>query len=318
MAHKFDKWIERITHRIGLKLLALALAVVTWYYIRDLTSFEEVFTDIPLEVLAPDGWAIQERSVNNVEVAFRGSQSDIRTLNISQIRVQVDARNRVIEPTMIIPINLSGVSSPRSVRPIYVDPSEVVLSLDRESDKVVPVRVEQLGQPPDGYDVERISITPSNVTVYGPERRIAAVEHVRIVPIDMEGRIRSFALNRALINPGDNWQARMDVDRVRVEFTIVERAMRQDFTNVPVNILLPPRVASAVTFFPEVVNVSLKGRTDVVSNLNARSIHAYVDGRSITPGDKADIPVEVPVPPGANIIAIDPPTVRVIMQDMPE
>jgi len=315
MALNAEKWVSALLHRKGMKLLALLLAVVTWFYIRELTSFEEVVSDIPLEVLLPDGWAIQERSVNNVEVTFRGSQPDIRALNLNQIRVQVDARNREVEPTLTIKLDRSIVSSPRAVRAVYVDPEEVVLTLDRESDKVVPVRAEQLGQPPDGYDVERIVITPPTVTVHGPERRLAAVEYVRIVPIDMEGRIRSFALNRALITPGDNWQARMDVDRVRVEFTIVERAMRQDFTNVPVKILLPPGATPDITFFPPAVNVSLKGRTDVISNLTARLIHAYVDCSEVEPGVRADLPVEVPVPTGVNIIAIDPPTVRVILQD---
>jgi len=315
MAPEIENMLKSIAHRKGLKVLALTLAAATWYYIRESTSFEEIFNDIPLEVQLPDGWAIQDRSVNTVEVMVRGSQSDIRALNESQIRVQITAKAGKDDPNPIVKIDRSNVSLPRSVRAIYVDPSEVALTLDRETDKQVPVRVEQLGQPPEGFDIEKIVITPPVVTVHGPERRLAAVEYVRTVPIDMEGRIRSFQLNRALMSPGENWQSRMDTDKVRVEFTIVERATRQDFTNVSLKALMPPGGTFDVTFSPPIVNVSLKGRIDVISNLSTRAVHAYVDCTDLKPGVTESIPVEVPIPSGVNIIAIEPPTVRVTIRE---
>jgi YbbR domain-containing protein len=315
MAPNIEKWIDSLLHRKGIKLLAFILAAGTWFYIRELTSFEEVVSDVPVEVLLPDGWAVQERSVNSVEVAFRGSQADIRALNKSQIRVQVDARDKKGEPSVILKIDRSNVTAPRSVRVMYVDPSEFVLTLDRESDKEVPVRVEQLGQVPDGFDIEKIVITPPAVKVHGPERRLASVEYVRTVPIDMEGRIRSFQLNRALMTPGENWQARMDVDKVRVEFTIVERAVLDNFTNVPVRALLPLGFSSDIRFFPDEVNVSLKGRTDVISNLTAKAIYAYVDCATLKLGEDANLPVQVPTPPGVTVLSIEPQVVRVSMRD---
>lgn len=315
MAPEVENILKSLAHRKGLKFLAVALAVATWYYIRESTSFEEVFNDIPLEVQLPDGWAIQDRSVNTVEVMVRGSQSDIRALNESQIRVQITAKAGKDDPNPIVKFDRSNVSLPRSVRAIYVDPSEVALTLDRETDKQVPVRVEQLGQPPEGFDIEKIVITPPVVTVHGPERRLAAVDYVRTVPIDMEGRIRSFQLNRALMSPGENWQSRMDTDKVRVEFTIVERATRQDFTNVSLKALMPPGGTFDVTFSPSTVNVSLKGRIDVISNLSARAVHAYVDCTDLEPGMTEAIPVEVPIPSGVNIIAIEPPSVRVTIRE---
>jgi len=304
-----------VLNRKGLKFLAIMLASVTWLYIRETTSHEEILDNIPVEIVTPDSWAIQERSVNTVSVSFRGSQADLRALSKDQIRVQADARGKNIEPNMILKLDRSNVSAPRSVRAMYVDPGEIVLTLDRESDKQVPVRVDLLGQLPEGFDVESTNITPSVITVHGPERRLANVDFVRTVPIDMEGRIRSFQINRALVTPGENWQARMDVDKVRVEFTIVERTVRRDFTNVPVKVLLPAGETPAVSFSPSSVNVSLKGRSDAISNLSLRVLHAYIDCSSLKPGDSQDLGVEVPTPSGVNIIAIDPPRIRVALPE---
>lgn len=318
MALNVEAWIKLLLQRKGLKLLAVILATVTWLFIRETTSFEQVIADIPVEVNLPEGWAIQERSVNTVEVAFRGSQSDIMALDKSQIRVQADARGRNIEPNMIIKLDRANVSSPRAVRAMYVDPSEIALTLDRETDKVVAVRVDLLGQPPEGFDVVSTNVTPSTVIVHGPERRLANVDSVRTVPIDMEGRIRSFQINRALITPGENWQARMDIDKVRVEFTIVERTVRKDFTNVPVKVLLPPGSSSKVSFTPDIVSVSVKGRTDAISNLTMRAIHAYIDCTALAPGVEQEMPVEMPTPSGVNLIAIEPAKIRVEMKESGE
>jgi YbbR domain-containing protein len=314
MAPSFQSILGKILQRKGLKFLALFLATATWLYIRETTSFEDVVSDVPVEVVVPEGWAIQERSVNTVEVTFRGSQSDIRNLNKSQIRVQVDARGKEVQPQTIVQLDRSNVSAPRAVRAMFVDPSEISLTLDREADKTVPIKVDQLGQPPEGYDIESIVVTPPTVTLHGPERRLAGVESVRTAPIEMEGRIRSFQVNRALITPGENWQARMDIDRVRLEYTIVERSVRRDFTNIAVKALLPPGVVRDVSFAPEFVSISLRGRTDVITNLTRSVIHAFVDCSEVKPGESEDRFVEVPAPAGVSIIAIEPQSVRVEME----
>jgi len=311
MAPDFSKRIDKFMERKGLKLLALVLASITWLYIRETTSFEDVVGDIPVEVLLPEGWAIQERSVNTVEVTFRGSQPDIRALSKSQVRLQVDVRNRDIEQNMLVKLDPSKVSSPRAVRAMYVDPPEMVLTLDRETDKVVPVRVDVLGQPPEGFDLESMTVTPSTITVHGPEQRLAGVDYVRTVPIEMEGRIRSFQVNRALVAPGENWQARMDVDRVRVEFTIVERSVRRDFSDVPVKALRSPGSSRPIILTPALVDVSLRGRSDVMTNLTLRSIHAYIDTAMLTNDTAQEVAVDVPAPAGASVISITPPVVRV-------
>lgn len=318
MANKFKKFIGVVLDRKGLKLLALILASVTWIFIRETTSFEDTIEGVPVEIVLPEGWAIQDRSVNTVEVGLRGSQADIRSLDKDQIQVKADARGRVIEPNMIIRLDPSSVSSPRSVRAMYVDPAEIVLTIDRETYKQVPVRVDLLGQPPDGYDVESTNVTPSEITIHGPERRLEKVDYVRTVPIDMEGRIRSFQLDRNLVTPGENWQARMDLEKVRVEFTIVERLVRRDFTNIFVKALMPPGDNPGVSFSPPSVNVSLKGRSDVISNLTKQSLSAFIDCTDMEAGTTEDRSVVVPTQSGLSIIAVEPSEIRVEMLESPE
>ena len=303
---------------LGKKVIALLLAAITWVTINDLTSYEDVVKEVPLVIQLDEGWAVQERSVSAVSVLVRGSQNDIRLLDRARIQVVVDLRGRKVTDTLFIDLLPSMVESPKSVRPVLVDPGEVRLVLDREQAKTVPITVDILGQPPEGFEVEQVVSIPADATLQGPERRIQNVEGIRTAAIDLEGRLRSFALNRDLVQPSDSWTARLDPPQVRVEVTIVERSARKNFEAVPVGALLPAGHSGSVEFFPAVVNVALKGRADVITNLTVRQIKAFADCSELAPGERKDIPVRVPTPGGVDIIGIDPAQVRAEMSELPE
>ena len=78
---------------------------------------------------------------------------------------------------------------------------------------------------------------------------------------------------------------------------------------------MPPGGSFGVSFTPPTVNVALRGRIDVISNLSARAVHAYVDCTDLKPGTTDSILVEVPIPSGVNIVDIDPPSVRVTIRE---
>jgi YbbR domain-containing protein len=267
--------------------------------------------DIPLTINTPEGWAVQEASAKTVSVTFRGSQNDIRALEKSQIRVEINVREGTSK-SMIIDLNRKNVNAPRSVRALYVEPGAVDLTLDRETEKEVNVEIAQLGDPPDGYIIEDSGVSPGRVKIFGPERRLAEIETVRTEPIDMAGRIRSFSNSIPLAAPSGLLMAKMDVQRVMVSFAISEVTHRRDIKNIPVRILLPPGVSPDVRINPKTVDVSLKGRINIITNLSERSVQAFVDYEDMGDADTAELPVEVTtLVPGINVMIVDPPNVRV-------
>ncbi len=308
-----DRLMDLFTKNRALKMLAVILAFATWFTIRDATSFQDMVQNVPVEITVAGGWAVQSRSINTVNVMVRGSESQIRFLDKDDVRIELEVRPTTNGTTQIIQIGTENVVLPKGIRAAYIDPPEIALTLDRESERRVPVQADILGQPPDGYDVESVVVSPSDVVIHGPERRIGSIEVIRTAPLDLEGRLRSFQLNRAVLSPGENWTARIEPSQVRVEVSIVERSMRMDFTNVPVNALLPAGSSASVMFFPSTVNVAMKGRSDAMTNIQPASVKAFVDAEQLAPGDRKDLPVRVPTASGVDIIGIDPPTVRAEM-----
>lgn len=315
MALDLDKWISRLLHNKGLKLIALALAAVTWYYIRDATSFEDVIRDIPVNIVAPEGWAPQESY--EVAVAFRGSQTDIRNLDKSQIRVVADISNREVESTMQVMLKASSVQSPRAVRVVEITPPAIQVTLDRGGEAEVTVEVNKVGEPAQGFLLGDFTVSPNRVKISGPRRFLAGVTNVFTRPVELDGRSRSFSRTVALERPRELPGALLNPAEVTVNFTITEITMDRLIEQVPVRLLLPPGTASRFVLEPTTVNITLQGRVNVITNLAAQAVHAFVNLDQIAPEtDRVELPVEVTTGvSGVKVLLVEPATVRLVESD---
>ena len=80
---------EQIRREKWLLLLCLVLAFLGWQGIRRNIGFEVSVSNIVVDVDAPEGWAVWDKSVQKVNILFRGSREDIRYLNNEQLKVVI-------------------------------------------------------------------------------------------------------------------------------------------------------------------------------------------------------------------------------------
>lgn len=315
MALDGQKILQSIRHNGGLKIAAAIGAVALWYAITEATSFEAKVQGVKLDVLLDPGWAVLDRSVDEVEVSFRGSPSDIRYLARDQVHMEIDLRGKTETGSTDVPLGPRKVRAPGGVRAISVDPSEITLSLDREGSREAMVKADIVGSLPEGYEVESVVCTPAQVRVQGPEGRLVGTQELKTGAIDLEGRLKSFTLTRTVQSPSETWTARIEPDRVRVDVTIVERSTRQEIEGVPVQLLVLPDAPPIRLVSESRVKLVVKGRSDLLGSLAASNLTAFVDCASMQPGEIRDLPVSVPVPPGMEVVTVEPPLLRVEMRE---
>jgi YbbR domain-containing protein len=310
--------IRRIlAHNKGAKVASLFLAVVAWYAIQAVISFEQLVSDVPLTFQVDDGWAVLDRSAGTVDVLFRGSQEDIRRLDPDQVRVEVDLRGRSLKGATTVKIKRENIHAPGTVRPVAIRPDVVTLTLDQEGEKQVPVKADLQGVPPEGYEVEGVACTPASVAVYGPRKRLDEIEVLQTVPIDLEGRSRSFKkLKMSVLSPSETWPARVSPSNVTVEVTIVERSSTRELADVPVGALFGAGLRRRVDLSPNTVTVVLKGRADVLKSVTRDDIQAYVDCRALEDGVSYDLPVRVQTVAGVTVPSVEPPAVTITVGEM--
>ncbi len=310
---------EFLTHQKGAKVVAFVLAVIVWYAIQPTISFEQTISDVPVRILIDPGWAVLAQSVDSVDVDLRGSRDALRNLVADDLELVVDARGLPPGALLTLPLTIRNLRTPAGVRPVFVRPAEITLNIDEEIDRELPVRVHLQGTPPEGYRVESHAAEPDRVIVRGPRQRLEAVEYLRTMPIDLEGRAQSFRRRMDLAAPSRAWTARMDPDRVEVDVQIDEQTARLVLEDVPIRLLAADRVDHRFAIEPQQVQVEVVGRPILLEALTRDDVRAYVELPVLDAAEwKQQVNVRVHLPPDVRLGAIWPDSVEVTTQGMPE
>lgn len=293
------------------KVVSFLLAAMAWYMIREAISFEKEVTDVPVEILVDDGWAVLSLSEQSVIVTLTGPEDEVWNLDREQVKLELDIRGKPILDTMLLDLTPDLVLAPRGVRPINVEPSILYISLGQEGQREIEVEPSIQGQLPDGYELVGAECKPSTVTLYGPRQRLDEIDKLRTIPIDLEGRIQTFRLRRAIAPAGQDWVGRVDPQNVMVEVSVTMHPDIRPMEAVPIRILADPAQSGAVTFVPGEVDLILEGRGAVLEGLQPESVLAYVHGSDLVEGGTNPVPIQVHVPAGVVVKERSPEAVRI-------
>jgi YbbR domain-containing protein len=163
---------------LGRLLLALALAVVLYLFAVNETNPETAsvtpFTIQPQLVNVPSD-LVATQAPPPVHVRVRAPANVIASLQPANFTAQIDASNAQAGDTTL-PVNVQ--SNNPQVRDPQAD-QQVVVHLEENQQRTLPVRVNVTGQVPQGYQVGQFVSDPPQVTAQGAQSVVArAVEAV--------------------------------------------------------------------------------------------------------------------------------------------
>lgn len=295
----------------GLKLLALALAVLAFFVIQGKTGIEIPY-EIPLEVKFEEpGIAILEQEIRVVRVTFRGSQEDLRRLDQQTLKAVVWLKVGLAvgsEDVRILPGNIEGVGT--GVRVVAIQPESVSLTFDREAKVMMAVaKPRTIGTPLSGQ-VE-LEYEPQTVTIRGPMRRLQGQTTLAVEPVDVDGRVASFSKKVKVLPPSDAWVSEIEPPTILVRVNIVTESVIRHWTNVAVMAMAPVGMESRLRLEPSGVNLSLEGGAEDVEGLADENIMVFVNLCGVEPSGAYELPVQVHLPAGIDVSAIiDPETIK--------
>ena len=304
------KLFLKLLHNWELKLLAAAMASLTFYIIRGKTSVE-VHYDIPLNVQVEQGIAILEQTPRTVNVTFRGSQQDLRTLDQSSLRAVVRLKASDTAGSEEVTLTRRNVEGATGVVPVEIRPSRAIVTFDREGEKTLPLPAPVIkGRPLQGR-VE-IDYEPKIVTLRGPRRRLAAAKAF-LEPVDVEGRTEDFS-TAARVLAGDPWITEISPPQVTVKVSIRLDIVTRRIEAVRVLPLLEDGNPSKVVLEPAHVTVVIGGQAELVDSVVDGSVRAFVDCVGLSGSAQYDLPVNVHIPSMADIsVSAEPSTVKVLL-----
>jgi len=138
-----------------IKILSLALALVAFAAIRQVTSEQRAFM-VPINVLVPEGWIYNFAYPSEANVVLQGSKEQLGRVEKSEITVTVDLRNAELpkdggELTVPLTRRNLGNAWQQGTRTHEIQPDSVRVMVDRMTEMPIPVAMPALrGEPLSG------------------------------------------------------------------------------------------------------------------------------------------------------------------------
>jgi hypothetical protein len=303
---------EFFTKNIGLKLLALTIAVsIELYFIspRNLMS-QTIKVPVQIRNVPPKRIIVSPSGVRDgftTEVKVRGPSPLLQQLQTSSYRFFIDIPPSALE-SYSHRFEPQSLPLPPGVEVTEITPPKLDLKLEPLVSKSLAVVCEFVGEPPAGYRLESKQILPSSLIVHGPMSALRGLRELPAHKVDLSKLTEPVELELpvAEFDP----LVTLDVNVVTVQLNIQPKIERRTFSKVK---LLPrgEPTGPAVLESPS-VKVTLSGPVKKIAELKEDDIHAVVDFSGLSEG-KHQVPVMVSPVSGFTIQQVAPETVPVIV-----
>ena len=290
------KLYEHLRHDLDIKLAAMLLALVTWYYLATAGVEPRQFAGVPVRIAnQPDDVALLSLDVREVTVELKGPRGRLDVLEGRGLVVEIDLKNVAVEPGQ--PLNRSirvtaslvraeataGRTTPllAEVSFLKANPEAVTLTLNRMTEREVPVRVEFEGEPAPGFE-HKHTVTPQKVRVRGPFLLLQtlgsiATERISIAGIQ-KGREVKARLQREVARPKFGLVPIFPAQpTVNVSITVTEKPDEKTVERVPVRLAALPSNLAVIRQDIGEVAVRLKGPKGRLRDLDAQSLVAEIN-----------------------------------------
>jgi YbbR domain-containing protein len=174
-----------LTHNLGWKLLALAVAFLIWFNIASEPELATVFS-APVEYKNyPKDLEISSNIVDTIDVEARGASGTLRDLGDSKVSAIIDFSSVQAPGIRTFTLTQNELKLPRGVELVRAIPAQLRFTFEHRATRALRVEVPQTGALPPGLSIAHIEVQPPELSIAGPESRVAAVTRAESDPLDL-------------------------------------------------------------------------------------------------------------------------------------
>ncbi len=169
-----------------IKLISLFFAVFLWYFVAG-EDRVDMNVRIPVEIInLPRDLVISNQFKDILEVSVSGPRSLIRDISRHDITRSIDLSNAT-PGNIIIDNKTNSIPFPRGITVLRIQPSHIILLLDKLIQKNIPIRYITKGLPAHGYKLTDIALNPDHLTISGPQTLISKEKDIPTRIINLNG-----------------------------------------------------------------------------------------------------------------------------------
>lgn len=294
-------------HHLGLKLIALGLAVLLWLVVSGESIVERGLT-VPLELQQfPPNLELQTKPPSTVDVRVRGGSDTLGRLSTTDIIAVLDLKG-ARPGQRLFHLTPDQVRVPFGVEIVQITPASVAMLFESSATKQVPIVPAVEGRPAPGFVIGKITSDPETVEIVGPESSVRRAAVAITEQFSVSGS-RSTVSGTVTVGTLDS-ALRVKTSRsATVEVEILPAPLERTVRGLPVHWRqLSPKLTAQ--FAPPTVDVTVRGKREALGRLSADDVSAYVDLSGVGAGEYV-LPVRAEAMREAGVTHIEPSTVQV-------
>jgi YbbR domain-containing protein len=259
-----------------LKLVSLVLAVALFFLVN--TDRDAIIgVNVSVSYQLPENRMLVSEPVHQVRLSIRGPWRRIKRFDEREIgNITLDVTNMRSGPYTF---NEDNIDLPEDLTLLSINPPTIEIAFEPRAEKTVPVQVNVVGAPARGYEVQRVSPKPSQVTIRGAQTRVDDTVAVMTRELRLDGRSESFTEVLPLEPPRTEPRGLVEIaDRtpVEVEVTLAPEMGTRIISGVPVEIVagegVSPAVGERFTTEPAAVDVVLHGPLLMIESFDGQVV----------------------------------------------
>jgi YbbR domain-containing protein len=187
-----------------IKGASVVLAIALWLFVIS-KGQSRVSMAVHLEFKeVPRGLQVMESgTTQRTSLVIRGQERFIKNLNPDDVHVYLDLKE-LSKGRHLYEIKNGDVKLPTPLRVVTISPSTATVALEAIISKKVAVRPVIVGLPREGFNVERLEVSPKEVMLEGAESELKDIKVVRTEPVDVSlasgTMVKEVMIDRARLN----------------------------------------------------------------------------------------------------------------------
>ena len=271
---------NKLTHNLGLKILALVFSIGLWFVVNNITdpAIEKTFTNVPVEITNADKVTsegkvyevLDETDVVNVRVV--GKKSIVSYITKDDIKAVADLSELTFMNTVGIKVSSTKNNSELD---FITSIDNLKLSIEDMKKVQMIINTSTSGTPADGYVVGTVTPSQNVVRLSGPESVIDQIDHVEAIAniagysTDINSSVE-LKLCDVEGNEIKSNSVKMNISTINVAVTILATK------EVPVNFVVQGEPANGYVVRSEMVSVpetvTIAGRKSVLESISEISV----------------------------------------------
>ena len=298
-----------LTHNWFLKLFSILLAALLWLTIASETN-SVINRTVAVEFQGiPTNMEITGETATEVNLQLRGSSSLLNGISPADVAAVISLAGQE-SGDKTVTLSPANIQTPFGVEVLRIDPIRIQFNLERTLTRTLPVRPVVEGEPEEDYEVVMHSVTPSTVTVIGPESNVLPLESLPTTSIRIDGArdtVRGFAdLN--VVDPLVRLQS-LSPYEVLVEIQEVQEEGR--FT-----VRMDPSLNNPSLWLiePSQIEVTMRGPKSLMVEFDADNLYFTLDTSALAPGSHRIMPEVLGIDGPFSVALMEPETVEVTVR----